>query len=64
MKFKFSSVAAACLGTALLSEADDDVTYITLGQDVDYPPFAFQKDGELTGVGREGHCPNLEIKVP
>ena len=47
----------------------DDVTYLTLGQDVNYPPFAFQQDGELTGVGLDiangmsNLCPNLEINV-
>lgn len=36
---------------------------------MDFPPFAFQKDGELTGVGKDiadgmsNLCPNLEIKV-
>ena len=36
---------------------------------MDYPPFAFQEDGELVGVGKaiadgmSNLCPNLEIKV-
>lgn len=49
---------------------DDDVTYITLGQDVDFPPYAFQTpDGELTGFGIDmangmnNLCPKLQIKV-
>ncbi|KAL7526700.1 hypothetical protein ACHAWF_001879 [Thalassiosira exigua] len=52
------------------SAASENVTTVTLGQDIDYPPYAFQSDdGELAGFGKDvadgmtALCDDLEIIV-
>mmetsp|Transcript_72884 Transcript_72884/g.128742 ORF Transcript_72884/g.128742 Transcript_72884/m.128742 type:complete len:340 (+) Transcript_72884:74-1093(+) len=56
-------------GAALVS-GDSDVTTIKLGQDINYPPFAFiDEDGNLQGLGKDiadgmtALCEDLEIEV-
>ena len=62
-------LAAAGLHRRHLASAQT-VTTVTLGMDVDYPPYAFQTpDGELAGFGKDvsegmsALCPDLEIVV-
>ncbi|KAK1741847.1 hypothetical protein QTG54_007420 [Skeletonema marinoi] len=56
----------ACLKVATVTA----VKTITLGQDIDYPPYAFQTaDGELAGFGKDfadgmsAMCEDIDIKV-
>jgi len=60
----------ATIKAATAADADGATTTITLGQDVDYPPYAFANpDGSLAGFGKDvadgmtNLCPDLEIIV-